>query len=380
MCDGFEATISRGSARLKALLTATLAGGLLFAVPLAARTRLLENIPLQWKPTTTTAELGLPPLDLTRFDGVTVVVSPFVDNQPDPQKIGENREEEKDPAKPVTTSDNVGQFLAERTEDFIRDLGLSVSRTGGTSVVAAEVVRFFVAETQTYEADVKLKVSIYAPDGKVRWSGMAVGSAKRFGRSYKAENYYEVLSDAFLDAMAHVFRQEAVVAALAMKGPVIPVATAAARPEAAATKQAAMRATQTPQPASLPASPAMASAADQCRAHFTKEGSFFKGATYRTYADFGGLGRDAVFVSAGQSLAGDGWQIVNTNKDMGLISASQQVIAPDSSKSVPLNVTVKEAAGGTVRVEMTFAVAPLLKAKDDAVREDFCKVLSKIAP
>jgi hypothetical protein len=31
--------------------------------------------------------------------------------------------------------------------------------------------------------------------GKEIWSGVLLGAAERFGRSYKADNYYETLSD-----------------------------------------------------------------------------------------------------------------------------------------------------------------------------------------
>ena len=36
-------------------------------------------------------------------------------------------------------------------------------------------------------------------DGKTLWNGLASREATRFGRSYQAENYYEVLSDAVVN-------------------------------------------------------------------------------------------------------------------------------------------------------------------------------------
>jgi hypothetical protein len=37
-------------------------------------------------------------------------------------------------------------------------------------------------------------------DGATLWSGVAPGEASRFGRSYLLENYYEILSDALVNA------------------------------------------------------------------------------------------------------------------------------------------------------------------------------------
>jgi len=43
-------------------------------------------------------------------------------------------------------------------------------------------------------------------DGKTLWNGLASGEATRFGRSYKAENYYEVLSDAVVNTVSSMLQ------------------------------------------------------------------------------------------------------------------------------------------------------------------------------
>ena len=68
--------------------------------------------------------------------------------------------------------------------------------------VKGEVKQFFVRETGTYKSEVAIHVSVVGRDGKPRWSGVATGDATRFGRSYKAENYYEVLSDGVVNAVS----------------------------------------------------------------------------------------------------------------------------------------------------------------------------------
>jgi len=45
--------------------------------------------------------------------------------------------------------------------------------------------------------------------GSLGWSGAAAGGTERFGRSYKAENYYETLSDAVLRATQNLLANSA---------------------------------------------------------------------------------------------------------------------------------------------------------------------------
>jgi hypothetical protein len=49
---------------------------------------------------------------------------------------------------------------------------------------------------------VEIHLTVTDQDGKTLWQGLASGDAKRFGRSYKAENYYEVLSDAVVNTVS----------------------------------------------------------------------------------------------------------------------------------------------------------------------------------
>jgi hypothetical protein len=66
--------------------------------------------------------------------------------------------------------------------------------------LSGEVRDFFVTETGTYHGSVSLLVHAKDAHGKEVWSGIIGGGAERFGRSYKAENYYEVISDMLLRA------------------------------------------------------------------------------------------------------------------------------------------------------------------------------------
>jgi hypothetical protein len=162
-------------------------------------TRLLEHVPLQWRPT---SEL--------RLGGVmqpmqtTIQFEPFKDAREKPELIGENKEDDK--PKPVTTSDDVGAFVSTHMRELFNKAGLNTVDSDGAVVVKGEVKQFFVEETGTYRADTVVHLTVVDRNGKTLWSGTASGDATRFGRSYKAENYYEVLSDALVNTTSSMLQ------------------------------------------------------------------------------------------------------------------------------------------------------------------------------
>ena len=168
----------------------------------------LRDIPLEWKPTSTVSP-GPPMTTQARIEFRT-----FKDVSEHPQLIAENRE---DPATPkqVTTRDNVGSFVTTHLRQLFEQAGLATVDQGGDVIVTGEVRQFFVAETATYEGTVVLHLSFSDRDGKVLWSGSPTGTARRFGRSYSQENYYEVLADSLVNACSSLLRDRDVRAAIA---------------------------------------------------------------------------------------------------------------------------------------------------------------------
>jgi hypothetical protein len=160
-------------------------GSLALAAPLV-------NVPLAWKPT---SDLRL---GATQMTAATVQFEPFKDLRQMPEQIGENREDDK--PKPVTTRDDVGAFVSKHMRELFSHAGMNIVDTGGDVIVKGEVRQFFVRETQTYKAEVAVHLTVVGKDGATLWSGVASGDASRFGRSYRLENYYEVLSDAVVNA------------------------------------------------------------------------------------------------------------------------------------------------------------------------------------
>ena len=186
------------------LLTASL------GVHAAAR---LENVPLVWKPT---SSLDLGVIDLSEVSKSKIQVAAFNDVRKQPQLIAENREDAA--PKPVTTKDDVGVFVTTQERQLFGRAGLNIVDTDGDVIVSGEVRQFFVEETNTYKGEVVLHVTVRNRAGATLWEGNTSGTASRFGRSYKMENYYESLSDSLIDATSTLLKNQEFMQSLAKQG------------------------------------------------------------------------------------------------------------------------------------------------------------------
>ena len=174
--------------------------GALASTSALARQTVLENIPLKWSPTSTMAEMG--PVDLSAADlAVKIQVEPLVDSRQNPTLIGQNTEK---PDKPltVTTSSDVPEFATGHLKDTLKAAGLSVVDGGGDLILMGEIRQYFVAETNTYHGELSLVLHLKNRAGKEALGVATItGDAEaRFGRSYRADNYMEVLADTLLKA------------------------------------------------------------------------------------------------------------------------------------------------------------------------------------
>ncbi len=164
-----------------------------------------EGISLVWSPTTDIADLDS--INLTGMTSIKFQIEPLVDGRNETEKIGENIED--DEPKLVTTPDDVPAFVTENIVGVFESFGLQTTESGGDIIIEGELRRFFCEEESTYRGEVSMLWKVKNKSGEVVWEGLANGSAKRFGRSYKDENYFESLSDSLLDAVYGTIRQEA---------------------------------------------------------------------------------------------------------------------------------------------------------------------------
>ena len=156
----------------------------------------LEGIELVWKPTSPMSERT--PVDVKGLAGIKLQVDPFIDQREDPAFIGRNVN--RSPVRRVTTKDNVARFVTYQVKSLLSGLGLDVVESGGDIVLKGEVKKFFAEETNRYNAEAELKAVLTDANGKILWVVATSGTSSRYGISYKADNYYEVLSDALIGA------------------------------------------------------------------------------------------------------------------------------------------------------------------------------------
>ena len=171
---------------------------LTFSVVASSKPKLLEHIALEWRPTSSLR------LGTTRMAPLTVTFGAFTDGRVNKGAIGENREE--DEPKPVTTDDNVGAFVGVHMRQLFEEAGVKTVDSGGAVSIAGEVTKFFVREGNTYKSEVAVQLLVSDSGGKTLWKGLVSGEATRFGRSYKAENYFEVLSDAVVNTVSSMLQ------------------------------------------------------------------------------------------------------------------------------------------------------------------------------
>jgi len=180
---------------------------LAFAAGANARPALLEHVPLQWRPT---SELRL---GATQMSAARIQFGPFTDARSNKEAIGENQEDDK--PKPVTTTDDVGAFVGTHIRELFERAGLKTVDSDGDVIITGEVTQFYVRETNTYKSEVAVRIRVVDRSGKTLWLGLASGDADRFGRSYKLENYYEVLSDAIVNTVSSMLESSQFQGALA---------------------------------------------------------------------------------------------------------------------------------------------------------------------
>ncbi|MEO7205465.1 MAG: hypothetical protein ABI145_01440 [Steroidobacteraceae bacterium] len=128
----------------------------------------------------------------------------FTDGRDNKEAIGENREDDK--PKPVTTSDDVGAFVSTHIRELFNHAGIKTVDSNDAVTIQGKVTRFFVREAETYKSEVAIHLTVIDQSGKTLWNGIASGDATRFGRSYEAENYYEVLSDALVNTVSSMLQ------------------------------------------------------------------------------------------------------------------------------------------------------------------------------
>jgi hypothetical protein len=101
------------------------------------------------------------------------------------------------------------------------------------------------------------------------------------------------------------------------------------------------------------------------------------GKRFSTHSPLPGASKDAAFAKAYASLAKTGYQIVQSDKNAGVISAAQSVSFSSGGKTAPLNVVIQGDAKGS-SVSFALSISGGLVASEDAVRDEFCRIAGEM--
>lgn len=116
-------------------------------------------------------------------------------------------------------------------------------------------------------------------------------------------------------------------------------------------------------------------AAEQCETNFTSSGSFFKGKTFKTWAEVDGVDSADAYKKIYLHVVQDGWKISSSDKDMGIISAGTEV-SYGGGKSAPFSITVEKAGEAKTKVSLTFATSGGVSAAEKDIIKSFCGTIA----
>ena len=172
--------------------------------------KLHMDVPLVWKPTNDTYVIVTS--NLANLYSKKLSIKSFTDKRDNIFEIGMYVEDDKNLA--VTTKDNVAIWYTEKFKAIFHQYGLNIVESNPDVILNGEILHLYVTEDKLYNASAGLKITALDPAGNILWQGVTSGTAKRFGRSYKLENYYESLSDAYLEAVQGLLKDNGFIKAL----------------------------------------------------------------------------------------------------------------------------------------------------------------------
>lgn len=186
---------------------------LAFLLGCGANPAKMQNVPLVWSPEKITeASAGVANPELFK---VNVRIPPMTDSRPDPALIGENRERE--PVRQVRTRDDVAAFVTAHFTALLKSIDIPVVKNGETATIQGDIQQFLVTETDHYNGEVRLGITVTDAAGSVLWTGTAIGKSRDFGHSYRLDDYYESMSDAVVAVTNNLLQNQSFQEAITRK-------------------------------------------------------------------------------------------------------------------------------------------------------------------
>jgi hypothetical protein len=140
--------------------------------------------------------------DIKRYPGTApedrIFVGRFEDKRDKTDAIGVNVEH-SNPVQVVSGTDPV-EFFRQTLASQLKNAGLHVvdDPSQADRIINGDLTRFWVEESNSYQADVAATIRVSDKSGIAKWQGMVSGKGETFGRSLSPENYRQAISDAMV--------------------------------------------------------------------------------------------------------------------------------------------------------------------------------------
>ncbi len=163
----------------------------------------LVQVKMDYTPT----NLVTPPIERP---GSSIFIAPIIDKRKNPEQIGENVEKSKAVPAKASPQEVLSSIEKAFKKEFSR-AGLNVVDDKGKAqrIVQVSLMNLWVQEKNTFDAVVVNHVEVKDKMGKVLYSQGFKGTATRWGRSYSAEEYRKSISDAVVELLKHMFKNDA---------------------------------------------------------------------------------------------------------------------------------------------------------------------------
>lgn len=159
----------------------------------------IQNLPLRWQGV---ENLPHPSGPVARAFAASPFSLGLRDVRPDPAAVGVYQ----DSGFVVRTSDNVGQYCTDRLGEMLVRAGAHLEPSAPV-VLEAELLDFQVVEGNTFEGTVRMRTTLRR-GGEPAWTKIYAGANHRWGRTHKAENFNESLSNSLADATQQLLNDD----------------------------------------------------------------------------------------------------------------------------------------------------------------------------
>jgi hypothetical protein len=113
-----------------------------------------------------------------------------------------------------------------------------------------------------------------------------------------------------------------------------------------------------------------------CAQNLTIAGNLITGQMFKTHQSIPGVTKSQAIERAAKAVALAGMSVVNSDKDLGIISASKGVVMGEGS-TAPMNITVESTNTG-VDVGIALSIEPGQFTSSEQVKNVFCKIMETI--